>query len=104
MLDDERAIKEKAEIIEECHYKAKEAAKNQKWDLNLVVFMFAILLLTVILLFEGIDPTYLAPIGFFGLASAWFVSRRQEKKLYKRHYRREIRKFYDSDSVEEPEE
>jgi len=104
MLDDERAIKEKAEIIEECSLKAKDAAKNQKWDMNLVVFMFAILLLTVILLFEGIDPTYLAPIGFFGLASAWFVSRRQEKKLYKRHYRQEIKKYYDSDSVEEPEE
>jgi hypothetical protein len=103
MLDDERAIKEKAEIIEECSFKAKDLAKNQKWDMNLVVFMFAILLLTVILLFEGVDPLYLAPIAFFGLAMTWFVSRRQEKRLYRRHYRREIKKYYDSVEDEEPE-
>jgi len=101
MLDDERAIKEKAEIIEGCSLRATAAAKSQKWDMNLVVFMFAILLLTVILLYEGVDPLYLALIGFFGLAMTWLVSRRQEKRLYKRHYRHEISKYYDSDEESE---
>jgi len=102
MLDDERIVKEKAEIIEECSEKAKQEAKNQKWDMNLVVFMFAILLLIVILLFEGINTLYLAPIGFFGLAMCWYVSWRQGKKLYRQYYRHEIKKYYNS--VEEPEE
>ena len=101
-MDDERAVKEKAEIIELCSEKAREAAKNQKWDMNLVVFMFAILLITVILLSEGIDPVWLAPVAFFGLIMCWYVSWRQGRKLYKRYYRREMEKYYDS--LEEPEE
>ena len=102
MLDDERVVKQKAEIIEQCSDKARRAAKNQKWDMNLVVFMFAILLLTVILLYEGIDPIYLAPIGFFGLTMCWYVSWRQEKKLFRRYYRMEMKQYYDS--LEEQEE
>jgi 4-hydroxybenzoate polyprenyltransferase len=104
MLDDERVIKEKAELIEDCSEKAKLKARSQKWDMNLVVFMFAILLITVILLFEGIDPIYLAPIAFFGLIMVWLVSRQQERKLYKRYYRQEMRKYIDkNEEIEEPE-
>ena len=105
MLDDERVVKEKAEIIEQCSYRARDKAKSQKWDMNIVVFMFAILLLTVILLFEDVDPIYLAPIAFFGLAMCWFVSWRQERRLYRRHYREEMKNYYDSvEDIEEPEE
>jgi len=105
MLDDDRAIKEKAEIIEQCSERASDRAKSQKWDMSLVVFMFAILLLTIILLNEdSVDPIYLAPIGFFGLAMCWFVSWRQEKRLYRRYYRQEMKKYYDSvEDIEEPE-
>ena len=52
MRVDERDIKSRAEIIEQCADRARDRAKSQKWDMNLVVFMFAILLLTIILLNE----------------------------------------------------
>jgi 4-hydroxybenzoate polyprenyltransferase len=105
MIDDERLIKEKAELIEDCSEKARLKARSQKWDMNLVVFMFAILLITVILLYEGVDPIYLAPVAFFGLVMCWVVSRQQEKKLYKRYYRQEMGKYLDrNDDIEEPEE
>jgi len=97
MEHEKYTVKERAEIIEQCEKTARDKAKTQKWDMNIVVFMFAILLITVILLYEGIDPTYLAPIAFFGLLMCWWVSWRQEKSLFKRFYRQEMKKYFDKD-------
>jgi hypothetical protein len=94
MLTDQLSVKEKAELIEQCSQTARDKARARKWDMNIVVFMFAILLITVILLYEGIDPLYLSPIAFFGLAMCWFVSWRQENKLYARYYKQETEKHF----------
>ena len=96
-------VKEQATLIEECSMKAMEKSRTQKWDMNMVVFMFAILLITVILLYEGIDPIYLAPIAFFGLVMCWYTSWRQGKKLYRRYFKQEMAKYFDEGEITGPE-
>ncbi|MDZ4245987.1 MAG: hypothetical protein U1D67_02590, partial [Dehalococcoidia bacterium] len=65
----------KADIIMERAKKAELAAQvargraiTARWNLDVVVFLFAILMTIVILLFEGYGTEIVAPIGFFGLA------------------------------------
>jgi hypothetical protein len=51
-----------------------------------MVFLFAIMLLSLILLFEGIGTTIVDPIAFFGLVRVWFVGWIQSKKLLNQFY------------------
>jgi len=73
--------------------RAKDKASAARWDLDAAVFLFAVLIIIIILLFQGIGLLIVAPVAIFGLAMVWLVGWRQERRLYQRFYDDELAKL-----------
>jgi len=92
---------DKAEIIgqigpeteREVARRAKIMAGAAKWDLNIAIFLFAILILIIILLFQGVRVEIVAPIAVVGLAFVWLAGWRRGRRLYEHFYSEEISKL-----------
>ncbi len=72
---------------------AKDRANAARWNLDIAVFLFAVLIIIVILLFQGIGLEIVAPVAIFGLAMVWLVGWRQGRQLYQRFYDDELAKL-----------
>lgn len=70
--------------------RAKDRANAARWDLNIAVFLFAILIIVTILLFQDIGVEVVAPIALFGLTMVWLVGWRRGRQLYQRFYDEEL--------------
>ncbi len=81
-------IKEEIALLAES--RARDRARNAKWDLNIAIFLFAILILILILLFQQIATEIVAPIAVFGLAMVWLVGWRRGRQLFKLFYKEEL--------------
>ncbi len=75
--------------------RARDRANVARWDLDIAVFLFAVLIIVMILLFQGIDINIVGPIAIFGLAMVWVVGWRRGNQLYKRFYEEEREKLAD---------
>jgi len=73
--------------------RARERTRVARWDLNVAVFLFAILIIVIILLFQGVTIEIVAPIDIFGLAMVWLVGWRRGRLLYERFYNEELSKL-----------
>jgi hypothetical protein len=79
------------EMEREATQKATERARIARWDLNMAIFLFAVLILVIILVnYTKAGPEIVAPIAAFGLTMVWVEGRRREKKLYEKFYKEEI--------------
>ncbi len=83
-LDDEAKVRA-ARSAELAAVSAKEKAQIAKWDINIAVFLFAVLIIVVILLFEGFGVEVVGPIAAVGLGLFWLAGWRRGKQLY-RHF------------------
>ena len=90
---------EKAEVAEqarvemerEAAQRAKDRARNARWDLNIAIFLFAILILVIILAtYTKVGLEVVAPVAIFGLAMVWVAGWRKGKQLYQRFYEEEL--------------
>lgn len=72
---------------------AKIRARVAKWDLDIAVFLFAVLIIVIILLFQKISIEVVGPVAIFGLAMVWLVGWRRGKQLYQRFYEEELAKM-----------
>ena len=79
-----------AEMERTATQKAGERARAARWDLDVAVFLFAILIMIIILLFQGIGMAIVAPVAFFGLSITWFVGWRKGRQLYNSFYDEEL--------------
>ncbi|MBI4282998.1 MAG: hypothetical protein HY663_00850 [Chloroflexi bacterium] len=70
--------------------RARDRAEAARWDLNIAIFLFAVLILVVILLFQDVGIGVVAPIAVFGLAMVWLVGWRRGRELYQRFYAEEV--------------
>lgn len=70
--------------------KAIDRSNAARWDLDIAVFLFAVLIIVIILLFEGITIGFVGPVALFGLTMVWLVGWRRGKQLYRRFYDEEI--------------
>lgn len=70
--------------------KARDRATAARWDLNIAVFLFAVLIIVIILLFQNIELEIVAPIAVFGLAMVWLCGWRRGRQLYQRFYDEEL--------------
>ncbi len=70
--------------------RAKDRAGAARWDLDIAVFLFAILIIVTILLFQDIGIEVVAPIAIFGLVMVWLVGWRRGRQLYQRFYDEEL--------------
>jgi FtsZ-interacting cell division protein ZipA len=70
--------------------RAKVRARNARWDLNIAVFLFAVLILVIILLFENVSIEIVGPIAIVGLVLVWLVGWRRGKQLLAIFYDEEL--------------
>jgi Flp pilus assembly protein TadB len=70
--------------------RARERARVARWDLNIAIFLFAVLIIVIILLFQGVALEIVSPIALFGLGMVWLTGWRQGKQLYKRFREEEM--------------
>ena len=73
--------------------RAKDRARTARWDLNIAIFLFAVLIIIIILLFQGIPLEVVAPIAVVGLVMVWLVGWRQGRQLYERFLEEELAKL-----------
>ncbi len=70
--------------------RAKDRAASGRWDLNVAIFLFAVLIIVIILLFQDVAIEIVAPVAIFGLAMVWVVGWRRGKQLYRHFLEEEI--------------
>ena len=90
MADNTEATQVSPEIEQKAAQRARDRANAARWDLNVAVFMFAVLIIIIILLFQEIGIAIVAPVALFGLAMVWLVGWRQGRQLYPRFYDEEL--------------
>ena len=73
--------------------RARDRAGAARWDLDVAVFLFAVMIIVIILLFQDIGIEVVAPIAIFGLAMVWLVGWRRGRQLYQRFYDEELSKL-----------
>ncbi len=73
--------------------RARDRAMAARWDLNTAIFLFAVLILVLILTtYTKAGLEVVAPIAVFGLAMVWLTGWRRGKELYQRFYDEELSK------------
>ena len=72
---------------------ARDRSMVARWDLNIAIFLFAVLIVVIILLFQDVGIEIVGPIAIFGLATVWLVGWRRGKQLYQRFYDEELAKL-----------
>ncbi|MFC1873696.1 response regulator transcription factor [Chloroflexota bacterium] len=72
---------------------AQQKANIGKWSLNVVVFLFTILITIIVLTAQGIGIKIVAPIAVFALVAVWTVGTRQWNQLFKLFYAEELSKI-----------
>ena len=73
--------------------RAKDRARTGRWDLNIAIFIFSVLIIVIILLFQGVVLEIVAPVAIFGLGMVWLVGWRQGKQLFERYCEEELAKL-----------
>ena len=89
---------EEAEIAEQVNpeieptaaRRARDRAGAARWNLDVAVFLFAVLIIVIILLFQEVKIEVVAPIALFGLAMVWLVGWRRGRQLYQGFYEEEL--------------
>ncbi len=69
---------------------ARSRADVAMWDLNIVVFLFAVLTIVIILVSLDVGTNVLVPVALSGLVVAWMLARRRGKRLFRRFYTEEL--------------
>ncbi len=69
---------------------ARNRANTEMWSADIALYIFAVLVIIVILLFEGVRNEISVLIAIFGLGMGWLVGFRQGKRLYQRFYDEEL--------------
>ena len=70
--------------------RARDRANVAKWGFNVAVFSYAILIIIIILVSQGIGLNVVAALATLGLAAVWFMGWRQGNQLYQRFYTEEL--------------
>jgi hypothetical protein len=78
------------ELTRAADRRARDRAASGKWDLNVAIFLFAVLIIVIILLFQDIGIEVVAPVAIFGLAMVWLVGWRRGRQLYQYFLEEEI--------------
>ena len=84
----EARIKQEAEKVAEQN--ARYRAKAARWDLDVAVFLFAVLTAVVILLFQEVRTEVVSAAAAIGLALGWLMGWKKGKNLYLQLHREEL--------------
>jgi len=96
MEEAETTLLDFQEIERIARKQANYKAKTRAWTTDFVAFMFAILLIIIILRFEGIRIEISAVVAIFGLSMVWIAGWRQARGLfpicYDEEFQEQVRK------------
>lgn len=70
--------------------RAKYRASASRWNLEVAIFLFGIVIIIMILGYQGVGIWILAPIAIFGLTMVWMVGWRQARKAYQIYVNEEL--------------
>lgn len=73
--------------------RAGDRAKAARWDIDVALFFFAVLIIVIILLHQEIAIEIVAPVAAVGLGLGWLMGRRKGRQLYERFYDEELSKL-----------
>ncbi len=91
MTDEAEVAKQVSPEMEQtAAQRARDRAGAARWDLDIAVFLFAVLIIVIILLFQEVGIDIVAPVAIFGLAMVWLVGWRRGRQLYQRFYDEEL--------------
>lgn len=91
MVEEAKAtIQLSSELESAAKQRASERANVAKWQLNIAVFLFAILIIIMVLLSQGIGVNVVAPVAIFGLTTVWVMGWKRARELYQRFLSEEI--------------
>lgn len=82
-----------SEMAQAATERALVRARAARWDLEIAVFLFAVLIIVIILLFQDIGVEIVAPVAIFGLVMVWLAGWRRGRQLYYRFYDEEMSKL-----------
>ena len=89
--DPEVIVGVSAEMEETAAQRASDRARTAKWDLNTAIFLFAVLILIIILVtYTRAGIEIVAPVAIFGLVMVWLAGWRRGRQLYQSFYNEEI--------------
>lgn len=71
--------------------RAKEKARASRWNLNVAILAYALLVAVVLMRLEGVSIEIVALIAVAGLGVVWLIGRRTERQQYKRFYEEELK-------------
>ena len=80
---------------------SRNRANASKWDINILVFLFAVLITEMILIALDIDMWIVAIVAAAGLASVLFLGSVKGKRLIKHFYAEEV-EYLQQESTNEP--
>ncbi len=81
------------EMEQLANQRAWDRARNARWDLNIAIFLFAVLILVIILAtYTRAGIEIVSPVAVFGLAMVWLAGWRRGRQLYQRFYDEELSK------------
>jgi len=91
-------MEDKAEVPEQENEEIKRLAakraglraRDARWDLDIAIFLFGVLTIVIILLFQGIGVEVVASVALFGLVMVWFCGWKRGKQLYQSFYEEEL--------------
>jgi len=93
-MDEVEVTEQDSIVIEQMAIqKARVRAKASMWDLDVAVFLFAVLAIVFILLFQDIRIEIVGPIATLGLAMGWLMGWRKGKQLFELFYNEELSKL-----------
>ncbi len=87
------------EIENRAKQMTRERTNAVRWQLNVAVVLFAILIIIMVLLSQGIGINVVAPVAILGLTTVWLMGWRRTRQLYQRFYGEEL-----SNLEQKPEE
>ena len=87
-------ISDEKQLNSETRFEAIEIARDKtsvaKWGLNSVIFLFALLIIIIILVSQDLGVYFAAIVAIVGLATVWVTGWRRGKKLFQHFYYEEI--------------
>ncbi len=80
---------------------ARSKTNVAKWGLNSVVFLFALLIIIIVLVSQGIGTNIVAPLAILGLGVVWLTGWRRGRVLYQNFYTQELSNLQQQEPHEE---
>jgi DNA-binding CsgD family transcriptional regulator len=83
-------------FIELLHNRVKNRAISLRWNLNGLMFIYAILIIVLFLAIENANGMFVALIAVIGLLLIWLYSSLRVRKLERQFYQQEIHDYAES--------